>query len=63
MHHHEAVLGLLAKAETQLTEALEIVINNRGLGVAEEDVMRVAEARNIVIERRLWFQRSFADSI
>ena len=59
MHHYEAILSHLMQAEAQLNEAIKIANDNRGRGMAEDDVVRIAEVRNAVSERSSWFKKSF----
>ena len=59
MHHYEVILSHLMQAEAQLNEAIKIATDNRGRGIAEDDVVRIAEARNALRERSLWFTKSF----
>jgi hypothetical protein len=59
MHHYKAILSHLMQAESQLNEAIKIANDNRGKGMAEDDVDRIAEVRNAVSERSSWFKKSF----
>jgi hypothetical protein len=59
MHHYEAILSHLTQAEAQLNEAIKIANDNRCRGMAEDDVVRIAEVRNAVRERSSWFTKSF----
>lgn len=58
MHHYEAILSHLMQAEAQLNEAIKIANDNRGRGIAEGDVVCIAEVRNAVRERSSWFAQS-----
>ena len=49
MHHYEAILSHLMQAEAQLDEAIKIANDNRGRGMTEDDVVRIAEVRNAVV--------------
>jgi len=59
MHHYEAILSYLTEAQDQLTEAIKIANDNRGRGITEDDIVRIAEVRNAVSSRSLWFKKSF----
>jgi len=59
MHQYEAILSHLMQAEAQLDEAIKIANDNRGRGMTEDDMFRIAEVRNAVRERSSWFTRSF----
>jgi len=59
MHHYEAILSHLMQAEAELNEAIRISNDNRGRGMTEDDMVRIAEVRNAVRERSFWFKKSF----
>ena len=59
MHHYEAILSHLMQAEAQLNEATRIANDNRGRGMSEDDVVRIAEVRDAAREQSSWFTKSF----
>jgi len=59
MHHYGSILSRLIQAEAQLNEAIKIANDNLGRGLAEDDLVRIAEVRNAVRERSSWFTKSF----